>query len=152
MTRPVRIALNTLAPPLLATLLFIGGMGVVVVGSPSSEPGDFLKIARLVPIVLLVAFLFATIPSLIHALIMEKIYRACPPETWKAVFASSASGFFAGLLIDIAFFLTQQRTTLDGWLILYPVIGCIVGFLLGFLVKLLSGPHHPPKHSLRGCE
>ncbi len=152
MKRSTRIALNTFGPPLVASLILLTMSVVSAISSPRS--GEFASVAKLIPLVLFFAYLLATIPSVIHALIMEWLYQRYPAHTWKACLASGGSGVLAGVFIDIFFLASSQLTQADAWLLIYPVFGFIVGLLIGFTVKLLTEKSKAAttERSLRGCE
>jgi hypothetical protein len=108
---------------------------------------------RFIPLVFLFAYVIAGIPSLIHALLMEYIYRRHPAHTWNACVLSGGSGAFAGFLIDVIFVVSEQRTGIDGWLLIYPTLGIIVGLAVGALIKIFDATDaRSTTCSARGCE
>lgn len=153
MNRPVRIALNIVGPPLIASLLLIATALLAIPFTGSSRPGELADAAGVIPFVLFFAYMLAGIPSIIHAALMEWLYHRYPAHTWKACAVSGVSGALAGILIDLTFLIASWRNGIDGWLFFYPTIGLIVGLLLGIAVKLLSEDTALPRTtSLRGCE
>lgn len=153
MNRPVRIAFNALAPPQVASLLLFATAVIFIPHSASTQPGELAAAANFVPYVLIYAYLFAGIPSFIHAIFLEWLYHHHPANTWKACFASGASGALAGVLIDCVFLITSQRTAVDEWVLFFPAVGLADGLVLGVAVKFLSGCACPANtHSLRGRE
>ena len=128
MNRTKRVLINVLGPPLVAALLL---------------SGFFIMAPGFILAVLLCAYLFATVPSVLHAAIMELIYaRHAPPHSWRAVGCSTLSGVVCGVIIACVFSNPNHLRASDiGFFI---PLGGAVGFLTGVAVKRFSRPRAKP--------
>lgn len=141
MTRPKRIALEILGPPLL-------GGGLVLVGWAVVALWNFLTGATpirwdpqalaWVLVVLIYAYALAGIPSILYALVMEWWFsRGLNPASWRAVGLSAFLGFLAGGgMISVLSGFHLESALLAFW----GGLGSAVGFLLGLFIKVRSTP------------
>jgi hypothetical protein len=129
------------APRVLANLLFPPGIAVLLLWSVGGIFGEkFPSFVRAI----LVAYIVAAIPSVIHAFAMERFYRrGVLPTRMSAVGISALSGLFAGILVA-AIFLTvfPLSSALKLWP--YPLVGTATGAIVALLILALS---HAPKCS-----
>ena len=141
MGRRARIALELLAPPMVASVLFTIVMSVVAL-----SPGGL----AVLPIVLLYAYPFAGIPSALFTAVMEvAFWRGLDPGGWRAVRLAALLGLLSGLLIAVPFSLTPEKACES--LTLFSALGATTGALVGNLVRsrsrgqgaTLSGTRHP---------
>jgi succinate dehydrogenase/fumarate reductase cytochrome b subunit len=157
MKRQARIALNVLLPPLLGAGCFIVVLCAAAVGefytNPSAENiGEALgKMFMFGLMVTYAAYVVAGLPSLLHALLMEFVYRRLGANRWISVVASTMSGMLMGLLITG--FIVDWRPSRILETYQFLIVGGIVGFALGLLMKWLNRPklEQRPRQS-RGCE
>jgi hypothetical protein len=112
-----------IAAPIAVVGLFSGGVSREVVGG----------FAMFLCIALVYAYLIAVVPSLLHAVAMEWVYRKlAKPHHWRAVACSTTSGLLAGGLMALVF-----APAAGLGVILIP-LGLCVGFLLGIIVRKAS--------------
>lgn len=141
MTRGKRIALELLGPPFLGTVVLYAGSGVYAIvrwvqsgNPPGWNPAIFGAILG----VLVFAYPIAGIPSIVYTLAMEwRFARGLKPDTWRTVRYSAVLGFLSGAAIGGVF-----RGNLSVYLAMSG-IGTVVGFVLGFLIKVLSSGEKP---------
>lgn len=88
-------------------------------------------------VVLLFAYIFAGLPSLLYAAIMEwRFARGLNPNSWRAVAWSSGLGLASGLaIIGVA---STGRAEFTAYA-MFSELGLAVGFLLGWFIKWRSG-------------
>ena len=125
MNMPTRFALNALLPPLIGAF-FVAVYETAMHGSTLAElPLTTVAVA-------LYTWIIAALPSALHAILMEIVYRYASPRSIHAVLWSTLSGFFAGVflgyLILPAFIIPPSA--------FYPIIGLLTGGLLGGLLAL----------------
>ncbi len=118
-----RFVLNLLAPaPLAATVLTL----FFLAENPSWESLAFVAYATLF------AYVFAILPSLAHALWLQRLYSAgLSPRSVRAVGFSTLSGTLAGLAIGL-FFAAMTKGDPGGLMMFIP-LGTVTGVLNGFL-------------------
>jgi hypothetical protein len=123
-----RFALNLLAPaPLAASILTL----FFIAENPSWQSLAFVLYATPV------AYVFALLPSLAHALWLQNRYRAgMVPRSARAVGYSSLTGTIAGLSIGLFFMLTSGGDAGGGLLMMIP-LGTATGALNGMLQFLI---------------
>jgi hypothetical protein len=124
-----RIAVNTLLPPAIACMLF-----TVILGWHASDiitPGLFCW-------GLLLAYLVAGIPSVLHAKFMEFFYRRGPlPGDAVSLAMSSLSGLAWGVLIPLL--IGSQHSELSETVFATSGgVGMLTGFFTGMLVMMAS--------------
>lgn len=130
--------LNILLPPVIAVVPY----GVVFwLRSPpeSSRLGDaLLAIIAILPL----SYVFATLPTILHAIGMERVYRKAPPSTWKALACSTLSGGIAGILIAaIPGGMSLLNAGQPDWLTLFRfcfIWGAATGFATSALIFALD--------------
>lgn len=139
MTRKNRGALEFFGPPALGAMLLAGSMAAVSLW-------DWLTTGRaqqwsweapgVFGMMLAFAYLFAGLPSLLYAVIMEwRFARGLNPASRRAVAWSSALGLASGLVIGGV--LSGGRL-LFGAYAMFGGLGVAVGFLLGWFIKWRS--------------
>jgi hypothetical protein len=129
MNNRARFCLNLLAPPPIAAVLFAVGS---CIGSTSFEPLAWL------PVMVLVAYLYAGLPSLLHALIMGALYRrGVNPCGVRALAFSSLNGLVAGLMIYL--FIAALTGTIEGsaGLLWLSPLGAATGAANALLQRLI---------------
>lgn len=127
MGRGARIALELLAPPVVASVLF-----TVVMSAVTLSPGGL----AVLPVVLLFAYMFAGIPSALFTAAMEvAFWRGLDPGSSRAVRLAALLGLLAGLLIAVPFSVTPKACES---LALFPSLGAMTGALVGLLVRSRS--------------
>ncbi len=119
----LRFVLNLLAPaPLAATLLAL----LMLAENPSWEALGFALYATLF------AYVFAILPSLAHALWLQRRYATgLAPRSARAVGLSTLSGTAAGLAIGLFFVIVSHGD--PGGLLMFVPLGAAVGALNGLL-------------------
>lgn len=122
-----RFALNLLAPAPLAAL----SLTIVFFAKEPSWPAlGFLAYATLF------AYVFAILPSLVHALVLDACYRAgLAPRSLRAVLFSTFTGAIAGLAIGLFFAATSGGD--PGGLLMFIPLGAATGTLNGLLQFLV---------------
>gem|GEM_PF-4977677 len=111
-----------------------------------------------IPVAVIYAYKLAALPSLIHAMLLEWVYRRYPANTWNACLLSGVSGAFAGVLINITNVIAFSDSAgfgeiFDGSFFILPGLGMFVGFLLGLAIKRLSRKQERVREKgLSGCE
>lgn len=127
MSRRARVALELLAPAAIASLLF--AIGAAAAGLDAAP-------LRALPFLLVFAYLFAAIPSLLFAVAMEVAFsRGLDPSSWRAVRLAALLGFLSGAAIALPF---GARNALPS-LALFSALGAAAGALVGLLVRAGSG-------------
>ena len=98
-------------------------------------------------VVLLFAYIFAGLPSLLYAAIMEwRFARGLNPDSWRAVAWSSGLGLASGLaIIGVA---STGRAEFTAYA-MFSGLGLAVGFLLGWFIKWRSGTRER-RHTVEG--
>jgi hypothetical protein len=135
-TRRKRIALEVLGPPALGAALFlVCALGIAAVG-PGAEWPTWPELKQLpvwVLTVLLFAYFFAGLPSLIYAAIMELAFaRGLTPGGGPAIVVSAVLGLASG--VGMALFLGWPHGRWDAALLLGGV-GFGVGLTIGLIVR-----------------
>ena len=124
MTRPARVAVELLAPPLLGSSPFLF-MAIVT--------GSF----RLFPLVLLVAYAIAIVPSAIFATLLElAFWSGLAPRSPRAILLGGFLGLAAGVALGAA---TGVPTVVEKALTL-GFLGTTVGTGTSLLVWRWSAP------------
>jgi hypothetical protein len=139
LTRPKRIALELLGPPLLGTIFLLGISQAIAVWYAVQHrlppPGWGSISIQTMGGVLIGAYLYAGIPSIIYTWIMEwRFNRGLNPVSWGTVLWSSFLGFLSGAGIVVAF----DGYGWHGPVAFFGGTGCTVGFSLGLLIKVGS--------------
>lgn len=137
LTRGKRIALELLGPPALGVIIVMAisyaqTLWIVLQDekTPKLEPG-LLKPFGL----LIFAYLFAGIPSVIYTMVMEwRFTKGLDPESWRTIQFSACLGTMAGIFVGLL--LSEFHLNSAFWLM--SGIGLIVGFLMGLLIKWWS--------------
>lgn len=122
-----RFALNLLAPAPLAVLILTG---VYLVKEPSWQLLGFAAYATLF------AYVFAILPSLVHALVLDAGYKASlRPRSLRALLLSTFNGSVAGLAIGLFFTMLSHGD--PGGLLMFIPLGAATGALNGLLQFLI---------------
>jgi RsiW-degrading membrane proteinase PrsW (M82 family) len=126
-----RIALNILLPPALAVALLIGAISLVALEMPDWRLGTAA---------LLYAYVFASIPSVTHALTMEFFYRhGLHPKEKKAVVISTLSGAVSGVLVIVcAALVFRAFSDLASAFFIYPTLGAATGAVTAIVIMALT--------------
>ncbi|MBI2496663.1 MAG: hypothetical protein HYV75_01610 [Opitutae bacterium] len=150
MTRGKRIALEILGPPALGAGLWYATITATTAWSVwvDDRPQAWnWQIAQRMGVVLLFAYIFAGLPSLLYAAIMEwRFTRGLNPGSWRAVAWSSGLGLASGLMIIGVASTGRAESTA------YAMFGGLVlavGFLLGWFIKRRSGTRER-QHTVEG--
>lgn len=140
LTRAKRISLEIIGPPILGASLWVLS---TMAGEIWARGGEACSWENLVGMIGLLAMttvyacVFAGIPSLLYAVIMEwRFARGFDPSSWWSVGLSTLLGSASGCLI-VLFFGWPRLMAPSMW-ILFGGIGTAVGFVLGLLIKVLS--------------
>ncbi len=121
-----RFLLDVFAPPLIAALLF---MIAICVDERSLRP------LAILPFVVFMAYTFAVLPSVVHALFMRSRYlRGTPPGGGRALLLSTLSGLAAGAMIALV--ITGTSGGPEAFLVLLPM-GAFTGAINAGLQRLL---------------
>jgi hypothetical protein len=138
-TRRKRIALELLGPPLLAagSLDIVGCIVDAWIGHLNFTAENwFGQIFGWGLVMLIYAYLFAGIPSIIYAAVMEwRFARGLDPKSWRTVGWSSVLGVLSG--VEIGACLSRFGGPPGFW-VFYGGLGLAVGFVLGLLIKRWS--------------
>jgi hypothetical protein len=128
MKKPIRVLINLLSPPVIAAVFMF---------FPSVIQSHEFPDIKIIATVLMFAYLFAGIPSILHTILMEIIYsRGTSPTNGRAVLASSCSGLLSGVLVILTFVITSGIRTPDKTFWIYPIVGIAVGATTGFIILL----------------
>lgn len=124
MTRPSRITLELLAPPLLGSTPFL--FMAVITGT-----------AGLVPLILGFAYLVAIIPSVIFTGALElAFWCGLDPRSPKAVLLAGGLGLASGIAIGLA----PRVPTAAEKAFFFGVLGMVVGTSTALIVRWKSAP------------
>lgn len=134
LTRGKRVVLELLGPPLLGAIILMAisyaqtlWIALQNWKTPKVEPGILKPFGLLI-----FAYLFAGIPSVIYTLVMEwRFAKGLDPESWRTIQVSACLGTMAGIFVGLLvgeFHLNSAFWLMSG-------IGLIVGFLMGLLIK-----------------
>ncbi|HTL68683.1 MAG TPA: hypothetical protein VL200_13555 [Lacunisphaera sp.] len=139
-TRRKRIALELLGPPPLGVICYSAVWLVMIIRYSHRTghwpPFDLAAIAIWAVVMVLYAYLFTGMQSLIYMLIMEwRFARGLDPRGWPSVGLSSMLGLISGAAV-IPFF--GFRPADLGFI--FTTIGLAVGFTLGWLIRRWSAP------------
>lgn len=135
MRPPARFCLNLLAPPALAVLLLVA-LGSLVGAS------SFRALASM-PAMLAIAYLYAGLPSLVHACILHFTYRrGLAPQSGRALALSTLNGLLAGLAIALFFATAGGGGATDGPWIMVPV-GAATGAINALLHRIALPRRRP---------
>jgi len=134
LTRGKRIALELLGPPLLGVIVLMAisyaqtlWIALQDWKTPKLEPGLLKPLGLLI-----VAYLFAGIPSVIYTFVMEWSFaKGLDPESGRTMQLSAYLGTMAGISIGLLIGAFHFDSTF--WLM--GGIGLIVGFLMGLLIR-----------------
>jgi hypothetical protein len=138
-TRRQRIALMVLVPPL------VGG-AMLVLSMPAFISTGAIPFLQVVPVALLLAFLFGVPPSLLFALIMEVAFtRRLDPRRWAAPLLATALGATTGVGVG-AFVVRVFRGGQTGGIRVFLVAA---GAAAGLVVALAIRAGTPPASSER---
>lgn len=132
MRRGHRIAVEVLGPPLLAaTFLEV----VVVLGLRE------LGMLGLFPFFLVFGYLFAGLPSLAFAAIMELAFaKGLDPCSGRSVLLSTVLGAASGVPIDM---LMAGKPSARPNALFFVMLGLVTGFVMGVLIRRWSRPASP---------
>ena len=121
-----RVSLEVLAPPFIAALFFL---------TPGFVTEPLRSMMKVVPTFFGVAYLFAIVPSIIYAIVMEvRFYRGAAQRSKRTVLFSSGIGSLCGLVI--ALFLSPDITEPVVYLF-FGGLGAVVGCLIAGLLYLI---------------
>lgn len=141
MNRIKRIALEVLAPPALgAALMSAWAIPAMLTESAARQSwGEMLSQgAAAFVMVLLYAYAFAGVPSVVYAILMEWYFsRGLDPRGWPAVGFSTLLGCLSGAAILLV--MTQgnfERWFWSSWF--WCGLGAVVGFFNGALIRALA--------------
>jgi hypothetical protein len=124
MTRATRVSIELFAPPLLGSSPFL--LMAIITGT-----------FALVPVVLLVAYLVAIVPSLIFTGLMElAFWRGLDPRSPKAILLAGFLGLAAGVSIGLA----PRVPTAAEKAFLFGLIGLFVGATTALIVWRKTAP------------
>jgi hypothetical protein len=124
MTRATRVSIELFAPPLLGSSPFL--LMAIITGT-----------FALVPVVLLVAYLVAIVPSLIFTGLMElAFWRGLDPRSPKAILLAGFLGLAAGVAMGLA--LGGPSATEHARV--FGLIGLFVGATTALIVWWKSAP------------
>ena len=125
-------------PRVLANLLLPPGVATLLLYIPAALLGPLTPRWQEVAVVMLYAYGFAAVPSIAHALLMERCYRrGLLPSQGRAVIISSASGLLAGTLLAVIFLVGSSFSALSR-LWPYPLLGAVTGAVVGLLIRVIS--------------
>ena len=128
----IRIGLNILAPAPLAVLILSAPSVIGGLMRGDASASNLAGFAGFLGLAIVYAYLLATVPSLLHAVAMEWAYRrTAKPHHWRAVGYSTVSGLLMGALIG-------GITSPTDLLPLLMLVGAVVGFILGAIIRILS--------------
>jgi hypothetical protein len=135
MKRRTRFLLHTLLPPLLGAIFMTGAWAFL--GGLQTQSRIILRLVDLLGFLTLYAYVFATIPSLIYAALMEVGYRCgLAPDRVGALMLSSILGLLTGSIPWIASLIggtvglsIQDSLQLSAW--------SAAGLLTGLIVELI---------------
>lgn len=135
MTRATRVSIELLTPPLLGSSPFL--FMAIITGT-----------IGLIPVVLLVAYLLAIVPSMLFTALMElAFWRGLDPRSLPAVLLASFLGLAAGVIIG----LVPGGPTAAEHARVFGLMGMIVGASTANIVWWKSAPTavdgHPPLSS-----
>lgn len=120
-----RVILNLLLPPGIAACLLIA-----IISAIAREVPD----RRVAGAVLVYAYLFAAVPGIGHAIVMERFYRRCfPPRPKGSIVRSAISGLAAGAAVSVMFGAVDFKL-----LGVYSALGAISGALTAFVISRFS--------------
>ncbi len=124
MTRATRVSIELFTPPLLGSSPFL--LMAIITGT-----------FGLIPMVLLVAYVVAIVPSVIFTGLMEfAFWRGLDPRSPKAVLLGGFLGLAAGVAIGLA---PRVPTAVEKALV-FGLIGMIVGTSTALIVWWKSAP------------
>jgi len=134
MLRPNRILIELFAPaPLGVVGMIAPGMVNEVVHHGFSRPLELYGPLQSVGLLLLFAYLFIGVQSLIYTIIMESLFtRGVDPASWVAVGISTLLGGLAGFSILVVVGAGASFS--------FGVVGLSVGFIIGTVVWIGSIP------------
>jgi peptidoglycan biosynthesis protein MviN/MurJ (putative lipid II flippase) len=135
MKKTLRIALNVLGPPPLAVAFIVVGEGLT--NALTSDRKIFPN-ANWLLLMLIVAYLIAILPSILHAIYLEWIYEREPEHTWRAVGFSCLSGLTSGAIIALVLMDPESSNRAEP--LIFISLGLLVGACTGIIVKLSSRP------------
>jgi hypothetical protein len=132
MSPRVRITAEILSPPLVAVFVY----SLVVF----TFTRDAVAIQAF-PLMLLFAYIFAGIPSIVFAIVMEIAFRrGLKVRSWRTVLLASGLGLVSGIVVALCWArgLDNRHSAFS----LFPALGCFTGFAVGFIVRTLA-PREP---------
>lgn len=145
MKYPARFVLNLLAPVPVAVLLYlsVAAIWTLVVGNADTEFEGTGQQLRWLAVFLIFGYLFAGLPSLAHALFMERRYRrGLDPRSRQALRVSTLSGLCAGFVIGGLFALSAGHI---GPLLTFVSLGAAAGALTALLHQLFPAKTQAPE-------
>lgn len=137
MTRKKRIALELLGPPVLGVVFLVGLAFVSQLFTASGVAGK--SSWRELLFVVAYAYLFAGIPSMVFAAVMELAFsRGMKPSSWRSVALAALLGGAAGVAMGL--FITGgeisgQALRAGG---IFAYVGVAAGLTLGVVIKWRS--------------
>jgi hypothetical protein len=138
-----RVALEILAPVPLAILVMSVFFLTIKLTAGVTPSGGIKDVAGFLLIYLIYGYIFAGIPSLVTAGIMEwRFSRGLPPHSWRSVGLLALLGLASGSSLAAALLLMRGGATSQSWLgfVYFGALGLAVGCVLGPLIKILSRP------------
>lgn len=125
MKRPLRILVELLAPPLLAATIY---SLVVLVASRDAI------IAKAFLLILLFAYVFAGIPSVIFTIVLELSFaKGLAVRSWRTVLLASVLGILSGCAVALMF--ARGFDNQRGVFTIFPALGLVSGFSVGAVVR-----------------
>lgn len=136
MKKKTRMLMEVLLPPALASVFF-----VVIMASNNHGQVEPLMVG----FVVIAAYLYATIPSILCAAAMELAFeRGLSPASWRAVGAATIAGAIAGCVIGMV--ISDRRSfNVIGWLQMVAM-GIAVGATTGLCIKIGSRARSRPEN------
>ena len=123
-----RFLLNAFLPAFLASVI------LALLESPQLH-APLLEVPLLTIAFTGYASVFAALPSLVHASLMEVVYRKIAPSHPFAIFASGVSGALAGVFLGHVILPHAYGSTGVHSL---PLLGAATGLLLGLMLAALN--------------
>ena len=128
MPSPSRFCLNLFAPGAIASLLFAFGFCIA---------GETFEPLLGLPIFLLVAYLYAGIPSLAHACILHVAYRrGVDPKSTGALALSTLNGLLAGTAIVLFIAITTGDNAVGALWCIMLAMGAVTGAINALLHRV----------------
>jgi hypothetical protein len=128
MKRPARVALELLAPPAVASVLF-----ALVMAARTGEA----KLVGALPFILVFAYVTAGIPAVAFTAILEVAYaRGLDAGSWRAVRLAALLGLPCGCALALLFSGGLQNA--GEAFAVFPALGVATGAIVGAVVRARS--------------